>query len=253
MLSEHVVGEDVSSLDSDFIQESSSFRNLLINIENAVSGSPEKTIGIISVIFGSVFSFILIVVFSFYLAVQKDGVINFLRVITPNQHEKYVIDLWRRTQLKIGLWMQGQLLLGLIVGVLVYLGLTLMGVPYALVSAFLAAIFEIIPIFGPILASIPPIIFAFAGGTYFTDPGLAGATAVVLFYIIIQQFENNLIYPLVVQKVVGVPPLLIIISLIVCVEIAGFLGIVLAVPIAAVFVEFVGDMQKEKDIARQSI
>jgi len=62
-------------------------------------------------VFGGIFSFVLIIVISFYLAVQEDGVASFLRVVTPVKHEKYVIDLWKRSQRKIGLWMQGQLLL----------------------------------------------------------------------------------------------------------------------------------------------
>ena len=75
-------------------------------------------------VFGDIVSFILIIVISFYLAVQEKGIENFLRLITPLRQEKYVINLWQRSQAKIGLWMQGQLLLGLIVGVLVFLGLT---------------------------------------------------------------------------------------------------------------------------------
>ena len=82
----------------------------------------------ISAVFGGVLSFVLIVVLSFYLAVQEDGVSNFLKVITPLKNEKYIISLWKRSQKKIGYWMQGQILLGVIVGVLIYLGLTILGV-----------------------------------------------------------------------------------------------------------------------------
>ncbi|MFA7309932.1 MAG: AI-2E family transporter, partial [Candidatus Paceibacterota bacterium] len=79
-------------------------------------------------IFGGVFSFVLIIVFSFYFAVIETGVDDFLRIVTPKSHQSYVLGLWRRSQHKIGLWMQGQLLLGVIMGVLVYLGLTILGV-----------------------------------------------------------------------------------------------------------------------------
>jgi len=69
---------------------------------------------------------------------------------------------------------------------------------------------------------------------------------VVGLYVIIQQFENHLIYPLVVRKVVGVPPLLVIIALIIGGKLAGFLGVLLAVPMAAAILEFTDDIQKEK-------
>src|SRR3989344_5905186 len=73
-----------------------------------------------------------VIVLSFYFAVQETGVENFLRLVMPARHEEYVVGLWRRAQRKIGLWMQGQLLLSLIAGVIIYLGLLIMGVPYAL-------------------------------------------------------------------------------------------------------------------------
>lgn len=193
----------------------------------------------LSTVFGGILSFILIIVISFYLAVQEKGIENFLRLVTPLRHEKYIVGLWQRSQMKIGRWMQGQLLLGLIVGVLVYLGLTILEVPYALLLAVLAAIFEIIPLFGPILASIPAIALGFL-------QGIPTGFMVLALYVIIQQFENHLIYPLVVRKVVGVSPILVIIALIVGGKLAGFLGLLLAVPVAAALVEFVDDIQREK-------
>ncbi|MCR4330806.1 MAG: AI-2E family transporter, partial [Patescibacteria group bacterium] len=69
---------------------------------------------------------------------------------------------------------------------------------------------------------------------------------VIGLYVIIQQFENHLIYPLVVRKVVGVPPLLVILALIIGGQLAGFLGILLSAPIAAVIIEFTNDIQREK-------
>jgi predicted PurR-regulated permease PerM len=231
-----------------------SLNSILGELQQSFSGNPEDAIQTINRIFGGLFSFILIIVFSFYLSVQDNGVRNFLRIITPNKHEKYVIGLWHRTQQKIGLWMQGQLLLGLIVGVLVYLGLVLMQVPYALLLAVIAGLFEIIPIFGPVLAAIPAILLGYNHGVDFIavfEPGVSAAIVVALFYVLIQQFENHLIYPLVVQKVVGVPPLLVIIALVVGAQAAGFLGIILAIPMAAALMEFTNDLEKEKDLTRE--
>ena len=149
--------------------------------------------------------------------------------------------------------MQGQLVLGLIVGVLVYLGLALMQVPYALTLALIAAMFEIIPIFGPILASVPAVLLGYGHGICLIgliEPGVTAGIVVALFYVIIQQFENHLIYPLVVRKVIGVPPLLVIIAMVVGAQAAGFLGIILAVPMATVLMEFTNDIQKEKSLAK---
>lgn len=200
---------------------------------------PKNAIELTQTVFSGLLSFVLIVVISFYLAVQKNGIENFLRIIIPSKKEEYIIDLWQRTEVKIGRWMQGQLLLALIIGPLVFLGLTLFQVKYALTLAIIASVFEIIPIFGPILAAVPAVIFGFG------DNATLGFI-LIGFYLIIHQFENHLLYPLVVKKIIGVNPLIVIISLIVGYELVGFLGIILAVPLATLLMEFVGDIEKRK-------
>jgi predicted PurR-regulated permease PerM len=182
----------------------------------------------------------LVVVFSFYFAVEETGVDDFLRIVTPVKHEAYVLDLWRRSQDKIGKWMQGQLILAAIVGLLLFLGLTILGIKYALLLAVLAGVFELIPVFGQILAAIPGVIIAFTSG------GVTEALLVMGLYVVVQQFEANLIYPVVVKKVVGVPPLLVILALLVGFKLFGFLGVLLSVPIAAAIQELVADVDKRK-------
>ncbi len=190
-------------------------------------------------IFQGVFNFVLVLVLSFYFAVQEKGIENFLKIIVPQKNEKYIIDLWYRSQHKIGKWMQGQILLGVMVGVLVYLGLLILGVKQAFLLAFIAAVFELIPVFGPTLSAIPAVMIAF------TDSASLGFMTVGL-YILIQQFENHLIYPVVVRKVVGVPPILVILGLIIGIQLGGFMGLILSVPLAAVLMELVNDLEKRK-------
>ncbi|OGG87480.1 hypothetical protein A3H15_01950 [Candidatus Kaiserbacteria bacterium RIFCSPLOWO2_12_FULL_50_28] len=197
-------------------------------------------------IFGGILSFILIVVFSFYFTVIRNGIDDFLSVITPHKYQKYILDLGDRSRNKIGLWMQGQLLLAVIVGVLVFLGLTILGVKHALLLAVVAAMFEIIPVFGPILAAVPAVALSFLDG------GLTLGLLVIALYVIVQQFESHLIHPLVVTRVVGVPPLLVILSIIVGAQLAGFLGILLSVPIAATIQELVKDVKTGRFLAINS-
>lgn len=216
-----------------------SFSDILSTLRDSLAGVQRTLASPISFIFGSFFSFVLIVVISFYLSVQSAGIDNFLRIVTPAGYESYILDLWRRSQHKIGLWMQGQLLLGLIVGVLVFLGLTILQVKHALVLAILAAIFELIPFFGPILSAVPAVLLGFSQSTSL-------GFIVIVFYLIIQQFENQLIYPLVVKKIVGVPALIVILALLAGGKLAGFLGIILAVPVATVIMELASDIEKKK-------
>ncbi len=222
-----------------FINEFS-LRDTTHDLNTFLSGLSGNFLAAMSVIFGGALSFILIVVFSFYFAINEKGIEEFLRVVTPVQHENYVINLWHRAQKKIGLWMQGQFLLAVLIGTLTYLGLSILGVHYALVLAVIAGIMELIPVFGPILAAIPAVAVALSSG------GAALAAMVAALYLIIQQFENHLIYPLVVTKVVGVPPILVILALLIGAKLAGILGILLAVPVAAALQELFTDMEKSR-------
>jgi len=194
----------------------------------------------LNMVFGGVFTFVLIIVFSFYFAVEESNMRDFIRIIAPKKSEKYAIDLLKRSQRKVGRWMQGQLLSGLIIGMLTYLGLTVIGVKYALLLSALVVLFGLIPVFGIILATIPAVAIGYVTG------GTTMALLVLALYLIVQQFEGNLIYPLIVTRIVGVPPLMVMLALIVGAQLAGFLGILLSVPLAAVLQEIVKDLDKWK-------
>src|SRR3989344_474162 len=174
-------------------------------------------------IFGGVVSFVLIIVLSFYLAVQDDGVGKFLRIIVPSDYEEYALRLWRRSQLKIGYWMEGQLILGVMVALLVYVTLLIVGVPHALLLAVLAGIF-----------------------VAYGSLGMTTALVIAGIYLLIQQLENHILYPMVVKKVVGVPPIVSIIAIVIGGQLAGFLGILVAVPVAVVAMEFLSDYEERK-------
>lgn len=217
-----------------------SLSQIVEQINTAVSSFSEGFFSTASRVFGGILSFLLVVVLSFYLSVESDGVSNFLRIVTPAKNEKYILSLWKRSQHKIGLWMQGQVVLAIIIAMLVFLGLTLLQIDNALLLAVLAGMFEIIPLFGPILAAIPAVTLALVTN------GLTSALIVVGFYIIIHQFENQLIYPLVVRKIVGVPPIVSILALIIGYKLAGFVGLIISVPIATMLMEFLSDVEKNK-------
>ncbi len=219
-----------------------SLADLVNSLQSAITGTSAGAFKTASFLFGGVLSFLLIIVLSFYLVVQEDGVENFLRIITPTNKQEYIINLWGRARRKIGSWLQGQILLGVLIGVLVYLVLMVVGVPHALVLAVLAGCFELIPIFGPVISSVPAIMVAY------TDLGTGAAILLVGLYLIIYQFESQLFYPLVVKKIVGISPIIVIIALVVGAKLAGALGAIIAVPLAAALMEYVYDVEKRKKI-----
>jgi len=208
-------------------------------IEN-LSGGFFQTL---SVAFGSIFNVGMIILISFYLSIQERGIENFLRVILPIKHEDYVVDLWNRSSRKIALWVKGQLLLGLVVGVLIYLTLSLLGVQYALLLAIIAGIMELIP-YGILVALIPAISFSYLSG------GLGSALMVTGAYLIVHQFEVFLFAPLIIKKVVGLSPIVIILAALIGFELASFWGVVLAIPLSILVVELSNDIEKRKILTK---
>ena len=221
-------------------EQTQSFVQGLLSLESAFSANSGSVVQLFVTFFGGIFSLVLVVVLSFYFALQDTGVDDFLRLVLPVKYEEYSVDLWKRSQKKIGLWMQGQILLSVIVALLVYLGLLIIGIPYALLLAVFTAIAELIPVFGSLIAGALAAMIAYSTG------GVPLAAIVAGLYVVVNQFESNLIYPLIVKKVVGIPPVLVIVALIAGYTLAGFLGVLLSVPVAAVALEFISDFDKHK-------
>ncbi|MBI3304728.1 AI-2E family transporter [Candidatus Parcubacteria bacterium] len=213
--------------------------NLLKLFGERLAQTSQGVLAATSRVVGGVASALITLVLSIYLAVRERGIEEFLRLITPASQEAYVISLWGRVHRKLGLWIQGQLLLGLIVGLLTYVGLYLLGVPYTLTLAILMGILELVPIVGPILGAIPGILVAF-----FISPFLAVATAAL--YVFVQQLENHLLVPLVTKKIVGVNPIVVILALLVGAKLGGIPGMILAVPLAAALAEYFEDVTSRR-------
>lgn len=204
-----------------------------------IGGLSSGIANIASAAFGGIFSFLLVFVFSFYLAAQERGIENFLRLVTPLKHEPYVVDLWERSQKKLGRWLRTQMLLGAIVGILIFFGLIMLGVPHAFFFALITAMFEIIPVVGPILAAVPAVAAAFLSSP------LIGVLVIAL-YIVVQQIESHAIVPVVMRKTIGLSPLVVVLALLVGAKLGGIFGILLAVPLTAIGAELLDDWDKKK-------
>lgn len=190
--------------------------------------------------FTSSISIISVILISFYLSIEKDGPERLLRVILPDIYEGPVLRVFRRFSVKIRKWFSTQITLSFIVGLIVGVGLWIMGVKFAVVLGILAAIFEIVPVIGPMIIGFIAFVVAMS------DSFLLGVYA-VLFFILVQQFENQILVPLVVGKTMKVHPVVVIMALLAGGEIAGFIGVVLAVPIAVIAQEIFNYLAEQKE------
>ncbi len=214
-------------------------QDLLAKTGDRLSNMAGNVFAAVVSVFGGLFSMVIILVISIYLAAKEQGIKNFFLSFTSLAHQQYVASLVDRILFKLGAWLRGQVLLMVAIGVLVFIGLSLLKVKYALTLALLAGLLEIVPIIGPIAAAVPAVIFAF-----FQSPGLA--LAVAGLYYLIQELEKYLLVPMVMKRTVGLSPIPIIVAVLIGGKLYGVLGIVVAIPLAAVISVVVHDLVARK-------
>ncbi len=178
--------------------------------------------------FGSGIADVIVVIFAgIYLATQpkfyRTGVIK----LVPPARRKIAAEAMRESEHALRLWLRGQAIAMLAVGLLTGIGLWALGMPSAFVLGLIAGLLEFIPFAGPILAAVPAILLALA-----VNPEMA--LWVALLYLAIQQFEGNVLTPMVQQFAVDLPGVLLLFSLIGFGTLVGTLGVVLAAPLSVV-------------------
>ncbi len=181
--------------------------------------------GAIGSVFGRVVLITSTLIISFYLTLEEKGTERLLKVMVPDAYERALLSIFDKFKVKIRRWFAAQLGLSAVIGVLVGLGMWILGVKYALVLGIVAAIFELVPLVGPVVTGLIAFIVAVS------DSFSLGLYAVI-FFILLQQLENHLLYPYVMGKSMQVHPVIVIFSLLAGAQVAGFIGVILAVPVA---------------------
>lgn len=197
---------------------------------------PERILRLAVGAFNNIITLFTFMVIVYYLIIERKNLKKYLTFLFGDgDREKHAEIFIDKLEHKLGGWVRGQLALMVIVGLMSYIGLTFLGIEFAVPLAFLAGLFEIIPNVGPTISMIPAILVALG-----SSPVLG--LAVFALYLIIQQLENNLIVPKVMSKAVGLSPLIIIVALLTGFKAAGAAGAVLAVPTLLLIEVFTNDL-----------
>jgi predicted PurR-regulated permease PerM len=178
---------------------------------------------------------VLVLVTAYYVAVRPQPLVDGALSLFPPERREWALGVGERIRGAWIGWMKGALVDMVLNGLLIYLGLSLIGLDFPLVWAVLAGLLTVVPYFGPIAASIPPILFGLAD-----SPEQALLVAVV--FIVVQQVEGNLTIPLVMAQTVRLHPALIAIGVVVVGQLLGFVGLFVAVPILALIVILVDEV-----------
>jgi len=183
-------------------------------------------------IFGA---FILMLITAYYMAIRPEPLIDGIRRLVPPDHRPQADRIMGRLRASWVGWMQGVAVDMFVSGVLLYIGLSIIGLDFAIFFAVLTALFSVIPYFGAIASGIPPVLFALTD-----SPGKA--VLVIVIYVAVQQIEGNLTIPLVMSRTVKLHPALIAGGVVVVGQLFGFVGLIVAVPILSMIVVLVEEL-----------
>lgn len=180
-------------------------------------------------IFGGLFSVVTVFVISFYLLLEHEQIKEKLVSLFPKRHQERALATFIHVEEKLGAWMRGQIVLSAFIGFVTWIILVLLGIDFALPLALIAGVLEVIPTIGPILSAVPAVILALASSP-------AKVLLVILAYVGIQMLENNILVPKIMQKAVGLNPIIVIIGIMIGSRLMGVLGALLSVPFMAMLI-----------------
>lgn len=221
-------------------------RTSVINLNSNLQGA---TNGIFSTLFnivGGIFSLVIILVITFYMVVEHNAIKKLIWSLTPESKQVHVMEIFNQMQKKIGLWFRGQLILCLAVFALTYAGLSVFGIKYALILALVSGLAEFIPYLGPILGGIPAVFLSLGQSSNL-------AIYVAILYIIVHEVENNLLVPKIMQKALGMNPIVTIVVLMIGFSLGGLLGALLSIPVATAALVVFDDMLHKKKIKSEEL
>jgi len=194
-------------------------------------------------IFGGIFSTFFIITLAIFLSLEEKVIEKTLYLLFPEKYQTYISDLWERCQKEVSGWFGSRIIGCAFVGILSYFAFFLFNLKYPLTLSFLAGFLDFIPIVGPILTGI--LIFLIV-----SLDSISRAIFALLAFVLIQQIENNILIPILAKKFIGLPPVLVLISLAIGGKLWGILGAILAIPLAGIIFEFLKDfLEKRKEEA----
>lgn len=240
LLQLNTIFKDLTSLTDQFFGMGSpsqvvDFLNIdLSRLTSVLLSGKVPFLQILGSLLGGVAFAIAVLVLSFYLTISRDGIEKFIKAILPEGMEKRALELYRRTRKKIGKWFQAQLILSIVIGTTVFMGLWLLGVEQSLVLAVIAGLFELVPVVGPIFAGAVAVVVGLGESAKL---GLY----ILLLFLAIQQLENQVLVPLVMKRAIGVNPVIILVALLGGAQIAGIIGMLIAIPTVVFLQELLDD------------
>lgn len=214
-------------------------KQLQTYLNGQLSNVGQNAVNVTTKLFGGVFSFITIFVVSFYLLMYNEVFKKYVAHFFQTDSQEHVLKTLDRINEKLGAWLRGEAVLMFTIGLFSWIGLTILGIPYALPLALLAGILEIVPTVGPIISAIPAIIIALT-----ISPTMA--LTVVVLYMLIQALENQILVPKIMEKAVGLNPVIVILGVMIGANLMGVAGALLSLPFISFIIVIFNSAQEKQ-------
>lgn len=192
-------------------------------------------------IFNALIHFIGYIFLALYLSLNEKGLEQLALIVTPDKYHDQAVSIVKKIRAKVSQWLFGQLILMLVAFIIYYIGLSILGVPYALAIALFGALMELLPYIGPILAAIPAV---FIGLMVSPILGLSA----LIFYTIAHQVEAHVLAPQIMKRSAELNPVAFILAVLVGYELAGPIGIILSVPATMILSVFIEDLVQQRKV-----
>lgn len=216
-----------------------SLQSALKNIATRLSGIAGNLFSTLTVVFNGILNLILVLVLTFFMSVEEKNIQNFIKSLFPSKYAHYIVAKSQAVKTKTGHWLRGQITLSLIMGSLTFIGMSILGIDFALTLGLFSTVAEFMPIIGPTLTAIAAVLIALNQESW-------QVIAVIIFFALQQFAEGNLIIPLVMREAVGLNPVAIITAALIAYQFLGIPGLILAIPTATVLSIFVKDFTESQ-------
>jgi len=224
-----------------------SFNDFTGILVNRLEQGSRGVVNAIAAFFGGIVSALFILTLAFFLSIEEKGVEKVLVLLTPKKYEKKIINLFGRAQKKVSDWFGARVLACFFVGLASFIIFYIFDVKYALLLALLSGILNFVPYVGPWITGALLLLFVSVSSSWVI------VLYVLIAFAVIQGIEGSILTPLLMKKMINLPPALVLTALLVGSQMFGFLGVVFAVPVFGIVYEFLKEfLEKRKAESAQS-
>jgi len=223
------------------IEAVQSFDDFTQFLTGRLEQSSKGIMNALMVFFGGVSATAFILTISFFLSLEDNGPERFLTLVAPRKYEDQIVSLFEKVQKKVAGWFGARILSCLFVGIASFIVFYMFGIDYAFLLALISGVLNFVPYIGPWVTSILLVLFIIVS----TNSWLI-VLYVLIAIVVIQQIDNSLLSPLLMKKMIDIPPVLVLVSLLVGAELFGFLGTIFAVPVFGIIYEFTKEILEKR-------